>query len=71
MHDSSQADYGVYDDLGLIYDKFGATVVVDSAFTKAEHDFLIRSSQQDPETEEDILVNKDATSIRQLSEWGM
>ena len=32
---------------------------------------LIKSSQNDPEDSELLLINRDVTSVRQLSEWGM
>jgi hypothetical protein len=72
MHDSTMAQYGVYHKLRELYDKHGATVVVDSAFSRGAYPFLIKSSQEDPAGEpEAVLAHRDATSIRQLSEWGM
>ena len=32
---------------------------------------MIKSSQEDPSVPELLLINRDATSICQLSEWGM
>jgi hypothetical protein len=72
MHESTMAQYGVYHKLRELYDKHGATVVVDSAFSRRAYPFLIKSSQEDPAGEpEAVLAHRDATSIRQLSEWGM
>ena len=47
--------------------------VVDSAFTTKNVDHFIRSAQTPPATgvAEDIIIYKEATSVRQLSEWGM
>jgi len=70
-HDSTQADHGVYDKMKKVYDDHDAIVVVDSAFNMLSKDYLIKSSQQDPTNAEELLTNRDATSIRQLSEWGM
>ena len=72
MHDSTMAQYGVYHKLEQLYKDHGATVVVDSAFSRGAYPFLIKSSQEDPAGEpEAVLAHRDATSIRQLSEWGM
>eukprot|EP00537_Pseudo-nitzschia_pungens_P002131 CAMPEP_0172360778 /NCGR_PEP_ID=MMETSP1060-20121228/4747_1 /TAXON_ID=37318 /ORGANISM="Pseudo-nitzschia pungens, Strain cf. cingulata" /LENGTH=60 /DNA_ID=CAMNT_0013082859 /DNA_START=1 /DNA_END=179 /DNA_ORIENTATION=+ len=54
-----------------MYDQYGAKVVVDSAFNLTSKDYLIKSSQTDPDTAEGIVLNQAATSCRQLSEWGM
>jgi hypothetical protein len=78
-HDSTQADYGVYDKLENIYNLYGGKVVVDSAFGLQGRSFLIKSSQQDParpgatrqQAGRELQLNRDATSLRQLSEWGM
>ena len=47
--------------------------VVDSAFTSKDVEHFIRSAQTSPTTRvaEDILIYSEATSIKQLSEWGM
>ena len=71
FHDSTMADYGVYDAMEKVYDETGGKVVVDSAFKIGNKDYLIKSSQQDPLDERQLLLNRQATSIRQLSEWGM
>ena len=47
-HDSTLADYGVYDGMEKIYNEHGAKVVVDSAFRLSNKDYMIQSSQQDP-----------------------
>jgi hypothetical protein len=78
LHDSAVAFYGgVYDELQELYNKFGVRTVVDSAFKIGEGNFLLKSAQTDPDVEEGqdpipaVLANRDATSIRQLAEWGM
>ena len=55
-----------------IYDLYKAKIVVDSAFQVVKtKQFLIKSSQQDPESYRGVSINRAATSVRQLSEWGM
>ena len=71
FHDSTMADYGVYDAMETVYDESGGEEVMDSAFNIGSKDYLIKSSQQDPLDERALLLNRQATSIRQLSEWGM
>ena len=45
---------------------------MDSAFSKQKFNFLIKLSQSLPVGDrEEILVNRDATSMQQLAEWGM
>ncbi|CDF36841.1 unnamed protein product [Chondrus crispus] len=51
MHDSTIADWGnIYKKLQDVYDRTGGRCVVDSAFSKGNHPFLIKSSQ-------DYLIN--------------
>ena len=73
FHDSQLCDYGlVYNKLQLLYDEHGAKTVVDSAFNLGNGPFLIKSANVNPiGTPEQLLRNQEATSIRQLSEWGM
>ncbi|VEU37224.1 unnamed protein product [Pseudo-nitzschia multistriata] len=71
-HDSAIADHGVYDRIEEVHTQSNAKVVVDSAFAlKDKEHILIKSSQHDPEQEDLLLINRDATSLRQMSEWGM
>ena len=70
-HDSAQADYGVYQGMKEVYEMHGGKVVVDSAFNLKNCDYLIKSSQQHPQRSDLYYKNKEATSVRQLSEWGM
>ena len=54
-----------------VYNATGGKVIVDLAFKVSDQDYLIRSSKNDPENAQALLVSRDATSARQLSEWGM
>lgn len=44
---------------------------MDSAFKLLNMPSIIKSSQLDPLDPERLLINRDATSVQQLSEWGM
>ena len=70
-HDSAIADYGMYELIDEVYVETGGKVVVDSAFKLLNLPSLIKSSQLDPQDPEGLLINRQATSVRQLSEWGM
>ncbi len=73
-HDSTQASYGLYDRMKEVFNRTGARVVVDSAFSSGATDnYLIKSSQMMPigATFEQLQLNREATSVRQLSEHGM
>ena len=71
-HDSLMAEYGVYTKMEDVYNNHGGKIVVDSAFNLQAKPFLIKSSQLDPVRDpEGILLNQQATSVRQLSEHGM
>ena len=37
----------------------------------ANADYLVKSQQADPRNRDLLLLNRQATSVRQLSEWGM
>ena len=71
FHDSAIADYGAYEKMEEIYNLYGGKVVVDSAFNLANKNYLVKSSQRDPDDAHGIVLNREATSVRQLSEWGM
>ena len=54
------------------YETVGGRVVVDSAFQLKDAPFLEKSSQTAPPgSAYEYLVHEDATSVRQLAEWGM
>ncbi len=80
MHDSTIADMGgIYDKLKNLYETTGAITCVDSAFRMRNSPYIIKSSQDnrvgEGDTEEavrrDIIKKRQATSMRQSSEWGM
>ena len=71
FHDSTMADYGVYDKIEQLYDEYQVKVVVDSAFNVSKKNYLIKSAQQDPESQQGVILNRQATALRQLSEHGM
>ena len=72
-HDSSMADYGIYEKMGEVYDMTKGKVVVDSAFKLKNVDFLLKSSQGAPidATASQIVLNDALTEARQCSEHGM
>ena len=71
FHDSTMADYGIYEGMEYIFMQSGGKVVVDSAFNVTNAQYLIKSSQTDTCDVFRLRLNREATSIRQLSEWGM
>ena len=72
MHDSSLADFGVHEKMSNTHKKCNAKVVVDSAFNMSGSPCLTKSAQIDPiETAAGLSSNREATSLRQLSEWGV
>jgi hypothetical protein len=73
VHDSTMARIsGIYEKIDEVYDKTGGRVVGDSAFTGASTSIL-RSGQRriQDDGRPTTKMTRDATSIRQLSEWGM
>ena len=76
VHDSTMAiRRGIYDSIDEIYVRTGGRVVVDSAFGKQNRNSLIKSYanniDQQGRAQQRTSVNRDATSVRQLLEWGM
>jgi hypothetical protein len=76
VHDSTMAELsGIYNKIDLIYRQTGAKVVVDSAFAKKGRPSLIKSNADNIDGQgrarQSNLINREATSVRQLSEWGM
>lgn len=75
LHDSTVSEYGgVYEKLEQVYERCGGKVLVDSAFSRGNYEFLIKSSQThlvDADTAEGVTLGKQATSARQAAEWGM
>jgi hypothetical protein len=72
-HDSTQADQGgVYNKIEEVFEATGGKVVIDSAFALGQRGYFIKSAQPlDPMDAQELLRNRYATSVRQLSEWGM
>ena len=66
---------GIYDSIDKPYVHTGGRVVVDSAFGKQDRNSLIKSYanniDQQGRARQSTSVNRDATSVQQLSEWGM
>jgi hypothetical protein len=56
-----------------VYKKTGGICCVDSAFAATDVPYLIRSAQDvnNAKTAEQMIVMKEATSLRQAAEWGM
>ena len=74
LHDSTIASLGyVYETLEDINREFNVMTVVDSAFEVTNYDCLIQSGQTLPaDLDGDLLtVAREATSLRQMEEWGM
>ena len=78
VHDSLIAEWGsVYSKLGRVYDLCGGKCTVNSAFSKRDNEFLIKSAQTTlaGDTPEEfalnVRLNAEATSMRQSAEWGM
>jgi hypothetical protein len=70
LHDSNVADHGVYDKLEYLYHQYHAKTVADAAFTGTN--FIVKSGDAARATNpQDVLLRRDATSIRQMAEWGM
>jgi hypothetical protein len=68
-HDSTQADQGgVYDKIEEVFEATGGKVVIDSAFALGQRGNFIKSAQLDPMDAQELLRNRDATSVCQLSE---
>ena len=63
----------MYEKLEEVFNLTGGRVVVDSAFARGRHPFLIKSAQDEHAAEgaEEFLQLQQATSVRQASEWGM
>ena len=71
FYHSTIADYGAYSQFKKVYRLYGVKVVVDSAFQFGIQNWSNQSSQIDPVDAEELILNREAMSLRQLSEWGM
>ena len=62
----------IYSKLETVYNLTGAKCTVDSAFSRNNYPFLIKSCKPSLDmTIDEMEIAKDATSMRQSSEWGM
>lgn len=79
MHDSTIAEWGnVYAKLDEVFERTWGCCVVDSAFSKGDYPFLIKSSQDHFPIAENLTIAsstiaeaRQATSARQAFEWDM
>jgi DDE superfamily endonuclease len=76
MHDSTLAKWGgLYDKIDELYRTRQAKVVVDSAFASDKRDSVYKSYQCNMDNNGNVrqnsIIQRQATSVRQLSEWGM
>jgi hypothetical protein len=76
LHDSTLATWSnIYESISEVYARTGGKVVVDSAFASDSSPSMIKSYQDNTNRRGEMRqlphINKDATSVRQLAEWGM
>ena len=71
FHASTMANYGIYEGMEKLFNETGKKVMVGSVFNLGSHDFLVKSSQKDPIDFHALMINREATLVCQLSEWGM
>ena len=76
FHDSTMANMsGIYDKIDILYERLGSKVVVDSAFSADNRRSVYKSHQNNIDRYGNVRqkseVHRQATSVRQLSEWGM
>ena len=64
FHDSTMADYRVYEGMEKIYKDTGVKEVLDSAFKIENKEYIVKSMQQDPIDGHALLLNIITTSIR-------
>jgi hypothetical protein len=66
------APWQIYEKLEAVFDETGGKVVVDLACCLANNNFIIKSGQNVPVGNQQVVVRaRDATSICQLLEWEM
>ena len=78
VHDSMVAEWGgIYKKLGKVHRRTGGRCTVDSAFSKRNFPYLVKSAQNGgvgetpAEFAVNVRLNAEATSMRQSAEWGM
>lgn len=65
------SDIGIYQKVEEIHQRTCGNVVVDSVFKITAGECLIKSPQADPLDSRTLVINRQATSVHQLSKWGM
>eukprot|EP00957_Ditylum_brightwellii_P046329 3515717-Ditylum_brightwellii.AAC.1 len=73
-HDSAAANYSfICKKLEDFFNKYDGKCVVDSAFSLLRRPYLLKSSRTDATSEDSygMMLNVEATSMRQMTEWGM
>lgn len=76
FHDSTMANMSqIYSKVDDVFNRLGSKIVVDSAFASDGRPSLYKSHQQNFDRRgiqrQNADVHRQATSVRQLSEWGM
>ena len=76
LHDSTMAKWGgLYQKVDDMYRMYGVKIVVDSAFASEARDSVYKSFQSNIDNAGNVRqafdIQQQATSVRQLSEWGM
>jgi DDE superfamily endonuclease len=76
VHDSTMAQWGcLYEKIDNMYRIYGVKIVVDSAFASEARDSVYKSYQNNIDNDGNVRqafkIQRQATSVRQLSEWGM
>ena len=68
FHDSTMVDYGIYEGMETICNKYRAKVVIESTFKIGTKDFVEKPAQENPTDLEKLIINRSATSVRELNE---
>jgi DDE superfamily endonuclease len=74
IHDSTMCDWGkIYNLLNDTFIRTNGQCCMDSAFALTGNPGIIRSSEEftRAQSHKELLVNQEATSLRQYAEWGM
>ncbi len=76
LYNSTLTNWGyLYDDIGRIFWQYGACVVIDSAFAKANNPAMIKSQQTNVTQErfftQPSIFSRQAAGCHQFSEWEM
>jgi len=74
LHDSTLAEWGgVHDKLEATYNRTGGICCLDSAFQSMNTEHIVKSSNDESNADGplQLVINRQATSLRQAAEWGM